>query len=134
MEYKTNRHSVYRLTYHAVFVVKYRRKVLDGDMIIYLRNLVAYLIERCGGNLIEFNGEPDHVHILFELPPNMAPSKVICSLKTQTSKGIRANFGDRLKNKLWKNAFWSSSYFLTTTGGASIEVLEQYIRSQNSPK
>ena len=89
--YTRRAHSVCRLTYHAVFVVKYRRKVISSEIIAltFMEQRTKYLIEECfGGILMEFNGEPDHIHILFELPPSAAPSMVICSLKTQLSREV----------------------------------------------
>ena len=80
------------------------------------------------------NGEEDHIHILFELPPSAAPSVVICSLKTQLSKEVRKRFGEQIRGKLWKDSFWSDSYFLSTTGGADIETLEKYIQEQGVMK
>ena len=115
-DFNRKRHAVYKLTYHAVFVIKYRRKVMSKPIIDHMRRYAAHLIGQCyQGRLIELNGEPDHVHILFELPATAAPSVVVCSLKTQLSKEIRANFWDEIKDKLWNNIFWSDSYFITTT-------------------
>lgn len=130
MEYKRHQHSVYLLTYHAVFVVKYRRKVISQEIMEYMRVMTERLMRGYGGSLIEMNGEEDHIHILFELPPAAVPSKVVCSLKTQLSKYVRATYWEQIKDKLWKDSFWSDSYFLTTTGGASIDVLESYIQNQ----
>ena len=129
--YTRRAHSVCRLTYHAVFVVKYRRKVISSEIMAFMEQRTKYLIEECfGGILMEFNGEPDHIHILFELPPSAAPSMVICSLKTQLSKEDRKKYAGQIREKLWKNSFWSDSYFLATTGGADIETLERYIQKQ----
>ena len=141
-DFNRKRHAVYKLTYHAVFVIKYRRKVMSEPIIEHMRQYAAHLIGQCyQGRLIELNGEPDHVHILFELPATAAPSVVVCSLKTQLSKEIRANFWDEIKDKLWNNIFWSDSYFITTTGGADIETLENISktrvlknRNENIPK
>lgn len=130
MEYQKSHHSVYRLSYHAVFVIKYRRKVIDAEMMEMIRGLAARLLAGYGGRLIELNGEEDHIHLLFELPPVMAPSRAVGSLKTQISKEIRAAYPDRIHGKLWKDTFWSASYFLTTTGGASLETVKRYIESQ----
>ena len=130
-DFNRKRHAVYKLTYHAVFVIKYRRKVMSEPIIDHMRQYAAHLIEQCyQGRLIELNGEPDHIHILFELPATAAPSVVVCSLKTQLSKEIRAIFWDEIKDKLWKDIFWSDSYFITTTGRADIETLEKYIQDQ----
>ena len=126
-DFNRKRHAVYKLTYHAVFVIKYRRKVMSEPIIEHMRQYAAHLIGQCyQGRLIELNGEPDHIHILFELPATAAPSVVVCSLKTQLSNEI--------KDKLWNNIFWSDSYFITTTGGADIETLEKYIQDQGIEK
>ena len=133
--YSRRAHSVCCLTYHAVFVVKYRRKVISPGNMDFFKVHTKYLIEeRFRGNLIEFNGEADHVHILFELPPSAAPSMVICSLKTQLSKEARKRYPEQIRGKLWKDSFWSDSYFLATTGGADIETLEKYIQTQGTKK
>lgn len=130
MELKTNQHSVYSLTYHAVFVTKYRRQVIDQNIMALMKATAERLLESNNGSLLEFNGEPDHIHLLFEIPPQLAPSSMVCVLKAQLSKVTRRQYHDRIKDKLWKDVFWSDSYFLSTTGGASIEVLEEYIRQQ----
>ena len=130
-EYKKTAHSVCSLTYHAVFVIKYRRKVIGPEIMDFIREHTRYLMEeRYHGKLLELNGEEDHIHILFELPPSAAPSVIICNLKTQLSKEVRKRYWEQIRDKLWKDSFWSDSYFLATTGGASIDTLEQYIKQQ----
>ena len=147
-KYNRRAHSVCCLTYHAVFVIKYRRKVIDDEIMEFMKNHTKYLIEdRFKGKMLEFNGEEDHIHILFELPPSAAPSVIlfelppaaapsviICSLKTQLSKEVRKRYIEQIQGKLWKDSFWSDSYFLSTTGGASLESLEEYIRQQGIEK
>ena len=133
--YSRRAHSVCCLTYHAVFVIKYRRKVISPEILDFMETHTRYLIEeRFNGKLIGFNGEEDHIHILFELPPSATPSVIVCSLKTQLSKEVRKRYMEQMKDKLWKDSFWSDSYFLSTTGGASIETLEEYIREQGIEK
>ena len=134
-KYNRRAHSVCCLTYHAVFVIKYRRKVIDSEIMEFMKNHTRYLIEdRFNGKMLEFNGEEDHIHILFELPPSAAPSVIVCSLKTQLSKEVRKRYMEQIQGKLWKDSFWSDSYFLSTTGGASLETLEEYIKQQGEEK
>ena len=64
----------------------------------------------------------------------IAPSVVVCNLKTQRAKRVRQKYGDQIKDKLWKDSFWSDSYFLTTTGGANVDVLKVYIQQQGIEK
>ena len=134
-KYSRRAHSVCCLTYHAVFVIKYRRKVIDDEIMEFMKNHTRYLIEdRFKGKMLEFNGEEDHIHILFELPPSAAPSVIVCSLKTQLSKEVRKRYMEQIQGKLWKDSFWSDSYFLSTTGGANIETLDEYIKQQGVEK
>lgn len=134
-KYNRRAHSVCCLTYHAVFVIKYRRKVIDSEIMEFMKNHTRYLIEdRFNGKMLEFNGEEDHIHILFELPPSAAPSVIVCSLKTQLSKEVRKRYMEQIQGKLWKDSFWSDSYFLSTTGGANIETLDEYIKQQGVEK
>ena len=134
-KYNRRAHSVCCLTYHAVFVIKYRRKVIDDEIMEFMKNHTRYLIEdRFKGKMLEFNGEEDHIHILFELPPSAAPSVIVCSLKTQLSKEVRKRYMEQIQGKLWKDSFWSDSYFLSTTGGANIETLDEYIKQQGVEK
>lgn len=134
-KYNRRAHSVCCLTYHAVFVIKYRRKVIDDEIMEFMKNHTRYLIEdRFKGKMLEFNGEEDHIHILFELPPSAAPSVIVCSLKTQLSKEVRKRYMEQIQGKLWKDSFWSDSYFLSTTGGANVETLDEYIKQQGIEK
>lgn len=119
------------------FVVKYRRKVISPGIMDFFKVHAKYLIEeRFRGNLIEFNGEADHVHILFELPPSAAPSMVVCSLKTEDTafQGRKKTVSGADPREVMERLFWSDSYFLATTGGADIETLERYIQTQGTKK
>ena len=93
------RHAVYKLTYHAVFVIKYRRRVMTEPIITHMRQYATHLIEQCyQGKLLKLNGEPDHIHILFELPATAAPSVVVCAvLRPNFQKKFEQNFGMRSK-------------------------------------
>jgi putative transposase len=85
------------------------------------------------GVLIEFNGEEDHVHLLLELPPKVAISSLVNSLKTVTSRLLRRDHATALKSYYWKNALWSRSYFVASCGGAPLSVIKQYIEQQKTP-
>ena len=134
-DYRTNRHAVFKLTYHAVFVIKYRRKTISPEMMEFMKDYAKHLINDCyNGVFVDLNGEPDHIHVLFELPATVAPAIAVGNLKTQLSKKTREKFRDEFQDILWGESFWSDSYFITTTGGASIATLERYIEQQGNPK
>lgn len=134
MEMKKGRHSVYSMQYHIILVVKYRRKVIDADILDLFRNTCKRVLQNNGGNLLELNGEPDHIHILAEIPPDKAVCNVIGAIKTQTSRMVHKHYQRRIQDKLWTNTFWSPSYFAATAGGVTLDVLERYVENQGKPK
>lgn len=116
-------------------VTKYRRKCITKPMLSRLEEIACATTEKWGGEVLEFNGEADHVHLLLELTPRTAPSAFVNNLKTVTSRLIRKEFGDHLQRYYWrKPVFWSRSYCIITVGGAPLSVLKQYIEQQESPE
>jgi putative transposase len=132
--HKSHFHCVYNIKYHLVLVTKYRRKVFTGTMLKRLEEICRTQCERWDIVLDEFGGEADHVHLLLDFHPNIAPSKFINSLKTVTSRLIRKEFSDRVAKFYWKPVLWTRAYCLISAGGAPIEVLRQYIENQETPK
>ncbi len=131
--YDTNKHSVYFLQYHLVLVIKYRRKVLTDNISNRLKEIFQYISikDQYKLKIIEFNHDLDHLHILFKAEPKSELSKFINTYKSASSRLIKKEFAE-IKNKLWKEAFWSRSFFLVTVGGVTIDVLKQYIEKQGS--
>ena len=125
-------HCAYSLSYHFVFVTKYRKAVLDAVALRLMSTVIEELAERWEGELLEFNGESDHVHVLISLPPKAAPSVVANNLKTVTSRLLRKQCSS-IRNAYRDPVLWSRSYFVTTCGGAPLEVIKRYIQQQNSP-
>ncbi|RHB50148.1 IS200/IS605 family transposase [Exiguobacterium sp. AM39-5BH] len=129
MKMDTNKHSVFLLNYHLVLGVKYRRKVIDEDVSEFARQT----FERIGASyhitLTEWNHDGDHIHVLFKAHPNTEMSKFLNAYKSASSRLIKRDF-PHVKRRLWKEMFWSRSYCLVTTGGATIDVIRQYIEKQ----
>ena len=127
---QTNQHGVYSLSYHLILVTKYRHPCMTQEIQTRIQEVVESLFEKWGCTLIELNGEIDHIHILFEAPPQIRLASTINSLKSVTSRYIRKEFPEELEPFYWKPYFWSNSYFLISTGGAPIEIIRQYIEDQ----
>ena len=127
-------HSVYDLTYHLIFVTKYRKKIITDEMIEVIRNRTYELMKGYKGELLELNGESDHIHFLISLNPQCCLSDIINSLKTQLSRTLRKEFKEELSRIYFKDVFWSNSYFISTTGGANLEKIKEYIEGQGKPK
>lgn len=132
-EYQRKAHSVFLLTYHVVFVTKYRKKVITDEIGDLMKDHAAYICGRFDSELISAETDQDHMHLLISMPPDVAPSKLICCLKTQLSKEVRQNHAEHVQKYLWGNApFWSASYFIATTGTTSMEKVKEYIDSQRT--
>ena len=124
-----NQHSVYLLNFHLVMVTKYRRKVIDDIISERLKEIFCYIGDNYGIVVVEWNHDKDHVHILFKAHPKTEISKFINAYKSASSRLLKKEF-PQIRQKLWKEYFWSQSFCLLTTGGAPIEVIKRYIESQ----
>ena len=118
---------------HLVFVTKYRRKIFNQQIIEKLKEIFEKLCEDFEAQLIEFDGEADHVHLLINYPPKICVSKLVNSLKGVSSRLIRKENFPLVAQSLWGNALWSPSYFAGSCGGAPLEVIRQYIQQQQTP-
>ena len=133
VEFSKLYHCVYALHYHLVLVTKYRRKCLTGAMLDRFRELAEARCEGWGGQLKEVNGEPDHVHLLVSLPPNLELSRFVNNLKTTTSRLIRKEFAAEVNRFYRQPVLWSRSYCAITRGGAPLSVIRQYVEQQATP-
>ena len=129
--YYTNRHSCFLLQYHMVLVTKYRHPVIREDVKDELYKKIREIFEERQLVILEFNGEADHIHILYEAYPFSSPGELANVVKTQSSRYIRKLFGDTvLKKWYWKPYFWSDSYFVATVSENSLSAVRQYIQNQ----
>ena len=129
MKLDNNNHSVFLLHYHLVMCIKYRRKVIDDSISDRLKDIFVDIAPNYGVELLEWNHDIDHVHLLFKAKPNTEISKLINAYKSASSRRIKNEFPS-IRKSLWKEYFWSKSYCLVTTGGAPLDIVKQYIENQ----
>ena len=129
MNFDTNNHSVFSLNYHLVMVVKYRRRVINDKISNRLREMFEYIGESYHITILEWNHDVDHVHVLFKACPNTEISKFMNAYKSASSRLIKVEYPE-IREKLWKERFWSKSYCLITTGGVTIDIIKKYIETQ----
>lgn len=130
--YLRRRHSVSHLVVHLVFTTKYRRKLLEGYMYPQLEEAFRSACEKLECELMEFNGEEDHVHLLVSYPPKLSVSVMVNNLKSVSSRMVR-HFNPHLSRQSQSSALWSRSYFASSAGGATIETLRKYVENQATP-
>ena len=129
MRLDSNAHSGFLMYYHLVLVVKYRRKIFDNVVSDRAKEIFEYIAPKYNITLQEWNHDIDHVHILFKAHPNTEISKFINAYKSASSRLLKKEFPE-IRQKLWKEYFWSQSFCLLTTGSAPIDIIKTYIESQ----
>lgn len=126
--------TVYQLYIHLALVTKYRRKVINADILKRLEEIFVSTAQKWDCEVIEFSGEEDHVHLLIDINPKAQISKLANNLKTVSSRLIRKEFATHVERYLYKDAFWKIGYCVTSTGGAALDVVKRYIQSQEKPE
>lgn len=129
IEYRTGRHCVFLLHVHLVFVTKYRRDVLSELATQDLRAIFSKVCQDFEAELIECDGEDDHVHLLVHYPPKVALSKLVNSLKGVSSRRLRA-IRPEVSGRYCNGVLWTPSYFAASCGGAPLDVIRKYVESQ----
>lgn len=129
---RRGRHCVFLMHAHLVFVTKYRRGVFTKAILDDLRAIFASVCHDFEAELVEFDGEDDHVHLLVNYPPKVAISVLVNSLKGVSSRVIRKKNYPSIRKKLWDGALWSPSYFAGSCGGAPTDIIRQYIERQQT--
>jgi putative transposase len=126
-QFRRGRHSVTDLKIHLVCVAKYRGEVFSGEELELIESVFRHVAKQMNFQILEINGEDEHLHALIEYPPKLSVSKIVNALKGVSSRRYgQAGF----KKPHGKVALWSPSYFAVSVGGAPLDVLIQYIKNQ----
>ncbi len=130
---RRGRHAVWDCSVHLVFVTKYRRGALTGPILTDCESAMRQVCSDFGCELVEFNGEDDHVHLLVSFPATVQLSKLVNSLKGVSSRMIRRDHANHIEQYLWGGHLWSRSYYCGTVGHADTETVARYIQGQRRP-
>ena len=133
MNWRKGRSVVYKNTIHLVFVTKYRRAVFTDEILTALEEIFRETCEQMGSELIECNGEGDHVHLIASVHPRHSISNFVGKLKGKSAYVLRRDYHEKISPWLWDNHFWSPSYCAVSTGGASLDVVKNYVQKQQRP-
>lgn len=128
MSYKSNNNVVYSCKYHVIFCPKYRRKVLINNVDVRLKEIIQEVADRYKFEVMEMEIMPDHVHILMEVDPQFGIHRAVKNIKGYSSRLLRLEF-PWLKSRL--PSLWTNSYFVSTVGGAPLEIIKQCIQNQH---
>jgi putative transposase len=131
-EIRSGRHCTFLMHAHLVFVSKYRRMCFRSEHLETLKSIFSKVCTDFEAELVQFEGEADHVHLLVNYPPKVSISKLVNSLKGVSSRLLRQQHAD-IHRYYWEGVLWSPSYFAGSCGGAPLEVIRQYIEQQQRP-
>ena len=129
--YRKGSHTVYQCHYHFVFIPKYRKPVLRGEVGLRLRELIREICRSMEIDIIQGHVRPDHVHLLLSAPPNIAPSRIMQAIKGKTSHHLMSEFR-RIAKEFWGRHLWARGYFVATSGNVTDDVIAKYIEEQGA--
>lgn len=129
MSYKSNNNIVFDCKFHIIFCPKYRRRVIVGDVETRLKELLNEKANEIQAKIIEMETMPDHVHLLISCDPQFGIHRVVKQLKGYSASVLRKEF-PHLKSTM--PSMWTNSYFCSTVGSVSLEVVKQYIENQKT--
>ena len=129
MSYRKTSHAVYDLKYHLVWITKYRKPVLRGEIATRLRELIRQTCATLDVYIVSGHVAVDHVHLLVSVPPNVSVSDLMQRLKGRSSRRMLEEFGE-LNRQFWGRHLWARGYFAASSGNVTDDVIKQYIESQ----
>ncbi|WP_329128224.1 IS200/IS605 family transposase [Streptomyces sp. NBC_01465] len=127
------RSVVHTLHAHLVFTPTYRRGPFTDEILNRCEEITRTVCADFETELVEFNGERDHVHLRVRYPPKIALSRLVGSLKGVSARRLRQEYPDHVRTYLWDAHFWSPSYFAPSCGGAPLSIIKDYIEQQKRP-
>ncbi len=129
--YRKTSLTTYSLHYHFVFIPKYRKPVLRGDVAWRLRELIREVCRTNNIEILKGRIRAEHVHLLLSAPPHMAPSRVMQAIKGKSSHRLLRDFR-ALRKEFWGWRLWARGYFVASSGNVTDEVNAQYIELQGA--
>ncbi len=128
--YRKTSHSVYDLKFHLVWITKYRKPVLFGNVATRLRDLVREICKSMDVEILKGHVSKDHVHLLVSVPPYISVSDLVKRLKGKTSRKLLSESRNLMK-QFWGRHLWARGYFAASSGNVTDEVIMQYIAMQD---
>ena len=131
---RSGSHSRYNLKYHLIWITKYRQSFLVGELAVRLQHILSEIAHEYSFQIIAQEVMPDHVHMLIETPPKYAPAMIVQIFKGISSRRMRQEFLNVIKQYIWKEStLWASGYCIASVAdGVTTEVIQEYIKNQKS--
>jgi putative transposase len=128
--YRKTSHSLYDIKYHLVWITKYRKKILIGELATRVRELLRQICKSNEVEIIKGHISKDHVHMFVSVPPHLSVSDLMQKLKGKSSRKVMSEFKS-ISKQYWGRHFWARGYFAASSGNVTDEVILEYIKNQD---
>jgi len=129
-QYSKTSHTIFHHRFHIVWITKYRYRVLQGELRLRIREIIAQASEEMGIKVINGVLSADHVHIFAEIPPHISVSEFVKIAKGRSSRKIQQEFPE-IRKKYWGCHFWGRGFFSSTSGNVTDEMINEYINQHS---
>lgn len=130
-EYLSKNHSKFLLKYHVIFVCKYRRKLLAGNLASCLKNVLIDVSNKSDFRIEVIETDKDHVHLLVSAEPKVFPLQIIRRLKQESIARLWKLYPHELRRWFYRErTLWTDGYFVSSIGNVSQETVRKYIENQ----
>ena len=124
IEYNKTSHTVFYHRFHIGWITKYRYRVLQGNLRLRLREIIAQVSEEMGIRIINGVLSADHVHIFAEIPPHVSVSEFVKIAKGRSSRKIQTEFAE-IRKQYWGRHFWARGFFSSTSGNITDDMINE---------
>jgi len=125
-EYISKNHSKFLIKYHIIFVCKYRKRILTGDIETSMKQILLNIAELSDFNIEVMESDKDHIHMMVSSEPKVSPLQIVRRLKQMSTTAIWKRQGELLHRIFWKeNTFWTDGYFVASVGNVSQETINK---------
>ena len=129
MSYRKTSHSIYDIKYHLVWITKYRKPVLKGELGQRVKELISQSCKELDVQILSGAVSPDHIHLLVSVPPHLSVSELMRRIKGRSARKMLQEYAG-LRRQFWGRHLWARGYFVASSGNVTDEVIKQYIDSQ----
>jgi putative transposase len=127
-DYSKTSHTIFYHRFHIVWITKYRKRVLSGDLRLRIREIIAQVADEYGVKIVNGVLSADHVHIFAEIPPHLAVSQFVKLAKGRSSRKVQQEY-PRIHKEYWGRHFWGRGFFSSTSGNVTDEIINNYINN-----
>lgn len=128
--YRKTSHSLYDIKFHIVWITKYRKPVMSGEIAKRIRELIRQICKASDVEILKGHISKDHIHLFVSVPPHLSVSKLVQQLKGKSSRKLLSEF-KTLSRQFWGRHLWGRGYFVASSGNVTDEVIMEYIKNQD---